>query len=244
MAKPTLSVPDFPNVPNVAGVPALIRKAGPALNAIGTLSHINNVVERLLGGQIEETWGVFDAAGQEALTPETFLGIDYKNAYRLMDYPLEQGAFETYNKVANPFDAAISMAMGGTRDDREKFLSAVDVLVKSLDLFTIVTPEVTYQSVNLERYDYRRENRNGTHIIIVNLYFREVRVTALVNGVGGINPAAVKSVNSVPARSLGQVAASVVTSVQQAAIAGAARTLNSVKAIGNAIGTAADGITS
>lgn len=243
MAKQTLSVPDFPNVPNVAGVPALIRKAGPVLNAIGTLSHINNVVERLLGGQIQETWGVFDIKGQEVLKPETFLGIDYKNGSRLMDYPLEQGAFETYNKVANPFDAAISMAMGGTRDEREKFLSAVDVLVKSLDLFTIVTPEVTYQSVNLERYDYKRENRNGNHMIIVNLYFREVRVTALVNGVGGINPVAVKSVNAVPARSLGQVAASAVTSVQQAAIAGAARTLNSVKLLGNATAKAVDGIT-
>jgi hypothetical protein len=244
MAMPILSVPAYPDVPNVAGVPALIRKAQPVLNAIGYIDHVSNAVQQLLGPSVRETWGIFDQNGQEVLTPETFLGLDYKNGSRLMDYPLEAGSFETYNKVANPFDASISMAMGGALADREKFLSDVDGLSKTLDLYTIVTPEVSYPSVNLERYDYRRENRNGTHMIIVNLYFREVRVTALVNGVGGINAAAVQSVGAVPARSLGQVAASAVTSAQQAAMAGAARALNSVKAVGSAIGAAAAGITS
>lgn len=193
MAMPILSVPKFPDVPNVAGVPALLRKATPVLNGIGYISHVSNAVDRLFGSQVEETWGIYDSTGKnQVLTPETFLGIDYKNGSRLMDYPLEKGAFETYNKVQNPFEASISMATGGTLADREKLLSDVESLIASLDLYTIITPEVTYQNVNMERYDYRRENHNGTHMIVVNLHFREIRVTALVNGVGSINPTAVR----------------------------------------------------
>lgn len=239
-----ISVPNYPNVPNVAGVPALIRKAGAVSQAVGYISHIDNVVERLIGSSAAENWGIYSATtGNQVLVPDTFLGIDYKNAYRLMDYPLEAGAFETYNKVANPFEASISMAKGGTLAERTAFLNTVDALVKDLNFYTIVTPEESYASVNLERYDYRRENRNGTHLIVVHLYFREIRVTAQVNGVGGISMVSPRLPSSMPARSLGQVAASAITSVQQAAIAGAARVLDQVKGIGNAVGTAAEGIT-
>lgn len=243
MALPTLSIPAFPDVPNVMGVPALIRKAQPVLDTLGYISHINNVLERMLNAPVEEVWGVFDEDGNEVLTPETFLGIGYKNGSRLMDYPLEEGAFETYNKVANPFDASISMATGGSLQDREDLLAAVDAMVQSLDFFTIVTPEVTYASVNLERYDYQRMERNGTHVIVVNLYFREIRVTAESIGNGEASATDTATPDAAAPESLGQVTPSPLSAAQDAAISGAAKVLSSVKAVTGAVGSATSAVT-
>lgn len=239
MAMPTLSVPAFPNVPNVMGVPALVRKAGPVLDAIGYISHIDNALNRLLNDPANETWGVFNEDGEDVLAPDSFLGIDYKNGSRLMDYPLEQGAFETYNKVANPFDASIGMVKGGTLEERMSFLYRVEALCKTLDLYTITTPEFSYVGVNLERFDYRREQRNGSHVIIVNLYFREVRVTAESIDNGEASPTDTATPDAEAPESIGQVTPSPLSAAQDAAISGAAKVLSSVKAVTGAVQNAA-----
>lgn len=239
----TLSIPPYPNVPNVLGVPELIRKAAPVTDAIGYINHIDNALERMLAIAAVETWGVFDKNGDDALSPDSFVGIEYRNGSRLADYPMEQGAFETYNKVANPFDACVVMAMGGTVETRNDFLTTIEALCASLDLFTITTPEKSYPSVNLERFDYRREQRNGSHMIVVSLYFREVRITANVNGNAdsdsqvNSDPDELETVSAADAESIGQVSPSPLTAAKDAAIQGAATVLASVKGLTGAFKT-------
>ncbi len=230
-----LTVPAFPDVPNVMGVPALIRRAQPVLDAIGYVNSIDNKIQRLLTPPVEALWGIFDANGRKVLTPETFVSFDYRRESRVMEYPIEQGSFASYNKVDASFDASITMATGGTPSDREALLTAVELLMLSLDLYTIVTPEKTYPSVSLTGNSFTRQQNNGSHQIIVTLRFKEIRETALVNAAasGQINadPVQVATPDAAPTRSLGQVAAQAISSVQEAALAGAARVLASVKAL-------------
>jgi hypothetical protein len=178
MALPFLSVPAFPDVPRVAGVPALLRKVQPILDAVGYIDHVTNAVGQILNTPALETWGVFKTQGEAALEPDSFIGIEYKQGSKLLDYPVEDGGFATYNKVQGPFDACITMAKGGSMDDRQKFIKTVAALCADLELYTITTPDASYLSVNLERYDYRQEQQSGSHIMIVTLYFREIRVIA------------------------------------------------------------------
>lgn len=215
--------PLFPDVPNLPGVPALLRKASPITDGLGNLSHLSNLVNQLLGG-VDEKWGVFDEDGNDLINADSFVSIEYRNGSRLLDYPVEDGSFESYNKVANPFDAAVTFAKGGTQDERQAFLTAIDALNDSLDLVSVVTPEVSYDSVNLERYDYRRVRENGSHLLLVTLYFREIRLSAEADGQN-----ATQAPDGADATSNGQVSAASPVSGVKAALSSAASGLKSVQ---------------
>lgn len=169
MPMPIISVPQFPDVPNLPGVPNITRNP---LAAITTLTA--PLISGFLGS-FASVWGVFDDSGNQVLTPDTFLGIDYENSRRISNFPIEQGSFASYNKVNDPFVGTVRMAVGGTLAAREQFLQALQALADSIDLYTLVTPEASYANVNLERYDYRRDARNGAGVIVASCRFVEIR---------------------------------------------------------------------
>lgn len=165
-----LIVPKFPSVPNLPGVPSLLRSP--------LVAEATTILSPLIGsflGSFSQTWGIFDSRGNQAITPDTFLGIEYNYPTQVSNYPVEQGTFASYNKVDIPFTADVKMAVGGTLSDREHFYTALQNMVDSIDFYTVVTPEVRYSHMNLERYDYRRETKNGAGMLIVNCHFVQIR---------------------------------------------------------------------
>jgi hypothetical protein len=104
--------------------------------------------------------------------------FDLRAEQRLAIFPIEKGSFGSYNKVAMPFEARMKMNKAGTESDRTDFLNACDAALKSLKLYTAVTPEVTYDNASVEHYDYRRTSENGVQLITVELWLQEVRVAA------------------------------------------------------------------
>ncbi|MGZ8442536.1 MAG: phage baseplate protein [Candidatus Binatia bacterium] len=164
-----VSVPQYPSIPSLPGVPAVVRDPLAAAVTIAA-----PVIQSFLS-LFSQTWGVFDDLGNQVLEPDSFMGIEFINAYNISSYPVEKGAFASYNKVNNPFYATVKLAKGGTTVDRAAFLDALSEIAKSLDLYTIVTPEDTYTHVNLEQFDYYREVKDGAGIIIANCRFIEIR---------------------------------------------------------------------
>jgi hypothetical protein len=172
----------FPNLP---GVPALSKKN--ALAAVVTLAAplINNLLDKL-----KPVWGIYDSTGINlVIKPDSFLGFEYRNEINISNYPIEKGGFASYNKVKTPFDAIVKVSKGsaitsvGTSSrltDRGDFIKTLDKMVESLDLYTVVTPEATYFNVNLEKFEYRRELKNGTGIIIADLHLVEI-MTAIIS---------------------------------------------------------------
>ena len=174
MAMSILSVPTFPAVPNAPGVPPLLRNP---LAAAATLA------APLIGSFLDsfsQVWGVQDSNGNMVLSADSFLGIDYTNSRRIANYPIEAGSFASYNKVNDPFRATVRMAKGGTLADRESFLAQLQTLADSLALYTLITPEETYKNVNMERFDYRRDARNGAGIIVASCHFVQIRIAAQI----------------------------------------------------------------
>jgi hypothetical protein len=192
----------YPDVPDLPGVPPLLRDpAASAFNfaasqvtsfvspAIGAARSLAGIVTGDLsslmgtgddiGGQSDSaasSWGLFDSNGQAVITPDSFLGVEYRNSTRISNYPLERGAFESYNKVNNPFDLIVGMSCGGDIAQRADFLATAKALAQSMDLYTLVTPEEVFESVNIERYDYARKVHNGAGLILINFYLTEIRV--------------------------------------------------------------------
>jgi hypothetical protein len=212
---------EFPNVPNVAGVPAILRSATvptPQALEVGALGAITSLL-----GFGPPVWGVFDLSGNQVLVPDSFLALDYKNDARVSDYPQEQGAFASYNKVQTPYDVRTRMTIGADLASRAAFLAQCDAMLKSTDTFNVVTPEVTYFNATVENFAYRRETKNGATLITVDLWFLEVRVsaTAQFSAAASSSPLAanqVKAPNAADPISDGQVQAADPTAARAAAL--------------------------
>ena len=148
-------------------------------------------------------WGIFDQAGQnKVLTPTSFKSIGYKQGWRIANYPMEQGAFQNYNKVQTPFETSIMVTQGGKLQDRQDFLDALDTIANSLDLYNVVTPDRTYNNVSIEYYDYQRSATNGNGLLTVEIKLLEIREspsaafvnTAAPSGQDAVNDGTVQAV--------------------------------------------------
>lgn len=174
MALTPTSVPQYPNVPFANGVPAIFRAPTQAVFTARLLVADVLTVLRNFG---PPEWGIFMANGQPAVTADSTISFDFRKEWRISDYPVEQGSFQTYNKVETPSDIRVRMAVSGA-ESRGPFLASVAAMCKALDLLTVVTPDAVYPSMNAVHYDYRREQRSGGSLIQVDVWFEEVRVTA------------------------------------------------------------------
>lgn len=144
-------------------------------------------------------WMILDDTGSIAIKPDTVAKFEYRNEGRVSDYPMEQGAFDSYNKVATPYQIrmlmvcsglnyaqsaaqaitnALGIGIGQNFASRGDFLSTLDYMLATTDLFTIVSPDAIYKSVTLEHYDYRKESSDGATMLKVEAWFREIRVNA------------------------------------------------------------------
>lgn len=167
-----MSLIPFPDIPNAPGVPALLRSA--------TVPTIDSLVNQGISAALEaifgpEKWGVYTSNGALALNHDVFLGIEYRNMYLVSNYPQEDGAFANYNKVGTPFDCKVKLAVGADKSARTSFLAGLDFMIKKIETYSVVTPEITYPEVTLENYQYRRTSRNGARVIVVDLWFKEIR---------------------------------------------------------------------
>lgn len=177
---------DFPNVPPIPGVPDLRRSTYGVLSQTGIMGKLQGLdVFGLLDGLDARRWLITDVNGKTVIEPDSVIGFEFRGESRLAGYPMEQGAFSTYNKVQMPYAARIRMTCGGNVAiaglggmSRDAFLTALEYLKASLDLVSIVTPDMTYPRLNLERFDYKREASNGVTLLTVEAMFSEVRETA------------------------------------------------------------------
>lgn len=203
----------FPMVPDVPGVPQVARDAANSiisgtLSVVGVIGSLSGQFDQLSedGPDISSVtspaqWGIFDDSGNQVITPDSFLGVEAVKEYRVSDYPIEDGAFGSYNKVETPFVGKVTFGKGGTESERTQFLSDIQSAASTLTLYTLVTPEVSYPNVNVTHYDYKRTSKNGVTMLTVEIWMEEIRdvVTATFTNtqqpegadaanVGGVQP--------------------------------------------------------
>jgi hypothetical protein len=161
----------FPNFP---GVPALLNNPLPAAALIAA-PLISNLLD-----MFSQKWGIFyslpgEKIGTQAIKPDSFLDLDYSNDANIPTFPQEQGAFASYNKVQSPRSYTISMSKGGSKKEMTDFLTELEKLQATLELFTIVTPNRSYPRTNITKVEYKRSSYNGAGMIVATLHFTEIR---------------------------------------------------------------------
>jgi hypothetical protein len=167
--------PVFPDVPKVPGVPAVARSLlNPGTTTEPKLTEDSITVTATAKSQ----WGIYTSAGALALEPDSISAVGYDAEYRLADYPIEEGGFETYDKVALPFQNRVVMTKGGTLEQRRAFLKAIEELRGDLELYNVVTPEWTYLDVNIVRVGIDRSREQGAGLLTVEVQLQEIRQNA------------------------------------------------------------------
>lgn len=174
----------FPNVPNAPGVPQVARAFVPSPASVAVT--IGGAVLSSLFGFIsgQSQWGILDASGSFVLEADSILDFEHHPKWDISDFPVQgtgsnPTAFATYNKVKLPFEIRVRMSKGSTLADRQQFLKALDAAADSIALYTILTPEFTYQNADILSYDVVRSSQgdraDGAFFLTeVDVYFRQV----------------------------------------------------------------------
>lgn len=182
----------YPDVPAAQGVPSLPRRqSSPIVTA--ALGVAQGALWRAL--RTADQWGVYDSNGRPLAGSSGILGalkesvglsaalstgaVEVAKETRVSDFPIERGSFASYNKVELPANPTVVLRLSGSEAERSAFLAAIDAATKSTDLFSVVTPEVTYFEYAIESYRYSRSQSAGSQLLTVSITLREVRtVTA------------------------------------------------------------------
>lgn len=162
-------LPGVPQLPLGAATPGLATIASEAVSGL-----------LWQASQVPPAWGVFDDQGNQVVSPDSVLDLTHRTESDLPTFPVQDGQFANYNKVAIPFTIMLRFAKGGSVDDRIAFLADIDGLYQSIELYTVVSPERTYQNLNLQYYEIRRRGPQGAYFLQeVDLYFKQIlQVTA------------------------------------------------------------------
>lgn len=159
------------NIPDVPGVPPLVSYS--ANNILLLAADAVAAYNYLFG----TNWGVF-LNGTKAFAYQSVIDFSYKQDLPTSDYPVEAGGFMSYDKVEMPFDVRVRVVSAGTESGREALLSSVRAASKTLNLYDIVTPEQTYRGCNITHFDFARSASSGVGMIIIDIWFIEIRETS------------------------------------------------------------------
>ncbi|SPB14884.1 hypothetical protein NOV72_02115 [Caballeronia novacaledonica] len=159
----------FPDVPPVAGVPDLNRLP----LAVGVLTGVTQALQGpdyfgWLPGDTPQ-WILCDDQGNALVTPDAVVDLGFRGEQRVASYPVEQGAFASYKKVAQPQELTLR---------RDVFLLELGSLLGSLTLVNVTTPDETYRGYNLDRLDYQRRSSAGLSLIVAEIHLTEIRTSA------------------------------------------------------------------
>jgi hypothetical protein len=218
----------FPDVPLFPGVPQLLRPISAAIASNPVLSIGLGTTETLLITALNQapTWGIFDQNGNQlGLLPNSqstlqaiagtlvsqltgnnapvlsTFALDFTQETRVSDFPVENGSFATYNKYVGPATPVVTLILDGSQADRTAFLNLINAACVGTDLYSVVTPEVTYYNYTIERYSYTRRASKGVTLLYVECHLKQVmQVQATLTTASPIpapvNPAAAASVDN------------------------------------------------
>lgn len=192
--------PQFPNIPFLAGVPQIVRSLlfQPA-NQVTLGAQAQHGL--WASSQVAPSWGVFNQNGVKVINPDNIYAFSDRNEWRVSDYPVQRGAFASFNKVIVPPDQTLRMTKGGSLTQRTAFLKSIDRIVGDTNIYYILTPEKTYASVNVTRSELIRRSSDGAYFIEVDIYFRTIveqnaqYSTTAANTANATNPPALPTVN-------------------------------------------------
>lgn len=166
-----------------------------SLNETTLLSAINSGnIFSIINSTLSPSYGIYLKSGLRALSPSSFLGIEYGADASVVSAPIEQGSYGSFNKVKRPpiirvlftlegwtgFSGSIPNLTNFTLTSRSDMLAALDAMVADAQMYDIETPDTTYEDYDLVRYNYRTSDRDVTLLTVEAIFqaiLQEAEVT-------------------------------------------------------------------
>jgi hypothetical protein len=194
----------MPNIPNVPGVPSL-SSYSPNNIILLLADAISEIV-----GFLAPQWGIY-LDGVPVLAYDNQLSFSYSQDWKLSTYPVEEGSFQTYDKVQQPSEIRCRFSAGGSAVNRQEMLQSIDAVMSDTNLYDVVTPEEVYLQYNFMHRDYDREAAN-VGLVVIDLWLMEIIETTTAQFQNTQSPASIGQVG------LGTVATPPTDSSTQSAI--------------------------
>jgi hypothetical protein len=117
------------------------------------------------------------ALGKPNLIPVTAstASFDFRQDWRIANYPQERGAFQSYDKVTLPYDVKVTLVCAGPTPKRQAFISTILAIGESTALFDIVTPEFIFTDCNIGHISWPRRSDHGVSMIVAEVWFQKIR---------------------------------------------------------------------
>ena len=128
---------------------------------------------------VSSQWGVF-LNGSPVVMADNVLSMEFRQDFRISNYPVEQGAFASYNKVQLPMEVKFRFSAGGSSANRSGMLNSIGAVIGDTNLYDVVTPDATYIGFNFTHQDYRRTAQEGAGLLSVDVWVEEVRTASLI----------------------------------------------------------------
>ncbi|MGI0465436.1 MULTISPECIES: phage baseplate protein [Serratia] len=163
------------------------------LNAVrggGLLSVVNSV--------LAPGYGIYYASGASVGTkpfsPTSFVVIEVGGEASITTAPIERGGYTSFNKVQRPAELHITFTVEGwtgfsgglpnltnlTLTSRSDVLATMETMRTTAEVYDIETPDKTYSSYDLTKYDYRIRSDGGPTLLTVTAVFQDVQDVAEV----------------------------------------------------------------
>ncbi|OIQ97220.1 hypothetical protein GALL_207740 [mine drainage metagenome] len=161
-----------------SGYPALLNRLGQAQSRVTLLAA--DAVQSLAAFSGPQ-WGLF-RNGQPVLCPDSILAQEVRRLWQVCQAPVEQGGFQSCNKVALPLEIRLRMTKGGSAAERAAFLAALDALAADTVTCDVAAPDGTYAGMTFTRTGLCRGGGGGAGLLTVEAELAEVRVQGQGSG--------------------------------------------------------------
>lgn len=187
-----MSLIPYPNVPPYPGVPTIPRASPGSPNTEISLHFDNAQLPELSGAPL---WGIFTtvsinqstgaiSGGNPLYSPSygtvSTFAFAFTRTMSISDFPIEAGAagqgaaFASFNKVWQPANPIVTLAVSGPDSDLKGFLVALDAACISTNLYDVVTPDASYNGYSIESYSYQRTAQRGATMLMVEISLKEI----------------------------------------------------------------------
>ena len=131
------------------------------------------IVELTVQPSTASSWGVYTLDNEPVFDIDSCVDFKFADQAKTSDFPVEEGGFASYNKVIEPFQPRVKLAVHG--DVRiSNLLTQLYIIVRSTNVYNVYTPSFTYLNVTLDKYDYSRTAKDGQHFVQVELTLKQI----------------------------------------------------------------------
>jgi hypothetical protein len=161
---------------SIPGLPALSADVAALFSTVELITSDGPGISMAIASS---QWGVF-LNGDPVVICDNVLSMEFRQDFKISNYPVEQGAFANYNKVQQPMEVKFRFSTGGSSAKRSNMLNSIGAVIGDTNLYDVVTPDATYIGFNFTHQDYRRNAQDGAGLLSVDVSVEEVRSASLI----------------------------------------------------------------